>query len=83
MLLCQLVKDSLSLHSMVVSRCLKSTSAIFINVIASAFVKVPMDLLPKRRSSGEWNAKSQSVFKSAKAGRVSGPAEATSRVTSP
>ena len=53
MLLCQLVKDSSSLHSMVVSRYLKSTPAIFVNVIASAFVKVPMDLLPKRRSSGE------------------------------
>ena len=53
---------------MVVSRCLKSTPAIFVNVTASAFVKVPMDLLPKRRSSGEWNAKSRSVFESAKAG---------------
>ena len=78
-----IVKDSSSLHSMVVSIYLKSTSAIFINVIASAFVKVPKDLLPKRHSSGEWNAKSQSVFKSAKAGRVSRPAETTSRATSP
>ena len=39
-----------------------------VDVPASAFVKVPMDLLPKRRSSGEWNAKSQSVFELAKAG---------------
>ena len=72
-----IVKDPLSLHSMVVSKYLKSTLAIFVDVSASAFVKVPMDLLPKRRSSGKWNAKSQSVFKSAKADRVSGPAETT------
>ena len=61
--------------------CLKSTPAIFVDVIASAFVKVPMDLLPKRRSGGEWNAKSRSVFESAKAGRMSGPARMTSRAT--
>ena len=52
MLLCQSVKDSSSLHSVVVSRYL----VVFVNVTASAFVKVPMDLLPKQRSSGEWNA---------------------------
>ena len=76
-----IVKDSSSLHSMVVLIYLKSTPAIFVDVKASAFVKVPMDLLPKRRSSGEWNAKSRSVFKSAKTGQGNGPAETTSRAT--
>ena len=57
-------------------------SDVLVDVIASAFVKVPKDLLPKRHNSGEWNAKSQSVFESAKTGRMSGPAETTSRATS-
>ena len=57
-------------------------SDVLVDVTASAFVKVPRDLLPKRHSSGEWNVKLQSVFKSAKAGRISGPARTTSRATS-
>ena len=57
-------------------------SDVLIDVIASAFVKVPMDLLPKQHNSGEWNAKSRSVFESAKAGQGNGPAGTTSRATS-